>query len=381
METEKLYYADSFCTDFTATVLSCQEGKGGWLVTLDRTAFYPEGGGQPADHGLLGGVNVVDVHEKGGVVFHTCDAPLTVGECVEGEVDWSRRFDHMQGHSGEHIVSGLICSVLGYDNVGFHMGADCITIDFNGPVTPEQLAEVERRANERIWADEPVEIFYPDGEKLAALDYRSKKELSGQVRIVRFPGADTCACCGTHVKRSGQVGLVKLLSCQSFRSGVRIEMLCGRRALEYLSAMAAQNRQVAQSLSAKPEASYAAVSRLKQELEGTKLRLAALEQADFARQAEEYRGKGDVLLFREGLNADGVRRLTIALAETCGGRAAVFGGKEGDYKYAVVQPGGDLRAFTKQMNAALHGRGGGKPEFVQGGVSAGQKEIEAFFEG
>lgn len=379
METEKLYYADPFCYDFTAAVTGCEKGKSGWIVTLDRTAFYPEGGGQPADHGILGGVNVVDVHEKDGVILHTCDKPLTVGERVEGKVDWDRRFDHMQAHSGEHIVSGILCSMLGYDNVGFHMGADCVTIDFNGPVTEEQLAEVERRANERIWADAPVEIFYPDSEELAVLDYRSKKELTGQVRIVRFPGADTCACCGTHVVRAGQVGLVKLLSCQTFRSGVRIEMLCGRRALEYLSTVAAQNRLVAQSLSAKPEASFAAVSRLKEEADDLKFRLLTMENADFARQAEEWRDKGDVLLFREGLSADGVRRLTIAVAETCGGRAAVFGGVDGDYKYAIGCPGGDLRSFTKEMNAALNGRGGGKPEFVQGGVGATKAEIEAFF--
>ena len=379
MKTEKLYYADSFCYTFTGKVLDCAEGKNGWIVTLDRTAFYPEGGGQPADHGVLGNVKVLDVHEKDGVILHTCDGPLAADCEVVGKVDEVRRFDHMQAHSGEHIVSGIICSMLGYDNVGFHMGADCITIDFNGPVTPEQLAEVERRANERIWADDPVEVFYPTAEALDALDYRSKKELSGQVRIVRFPGADTCACCGTHVKRAGQVGIVKLLSCQTFRSGVRIEMLCGRKALEYLSKMTDQNRQVAQSLSAKPEASYAAVSRLKEEVEQLKLRLHAMEDAEFARQAEEYRGKGEVLLFREGLAADGVRRLTIALSETCGGRVAVFGGVDGDYKYAICLPGGDLRGFTKEMNAALRGRGGGKPEFVQGGVLASRTEIEAFF--
>lgn len=379
MGTEKLYYVDSFCRRFEATVLDCREEKKGWVLTLDRTAFYPEGGGQPADHGTLGEVRVTDVHEKDGIVLHTCDGPLIVGERVTGEVDWKRRFDHMQAHSGEHIVSGIIHTLYGWDNVGFHMGADRITIDTSGPLTWEQVAEVERRANEYIWSDAAADIFCPDGEALAALEYRSKKELSGQVRIVRFPGADTCACCGTHVVRAGQVGLVKLLTCQTFRSGVRIEMLCGRRALEYLSGAEEQNRLVGQALSVKGMATAAAVERLKEELAGTKFRLNELENESFARRAEMYQGGGEVLLFETGLTPDAVRRLAIALADVCGGRAAVFSGEDGDWKYAVGQRGGDLRAFVKAMNAALGGKGGGKPDFVQGGVTADRKAIETFF--
>lgn len=379
METEKLYYAAPFCQKFEARVLDCREGKGGWLVTLDRTAFYPEGGGQPADHGSLGGVRVTDVHEKEGVIFHTCDGPLAVGAAVTGELDWQRRFDHMQAHSGEHIVSGLVHALYGWDNVGFHMGADRVTIDFSGALTWEQVREVEHLANENIWADAPVEILWPDGEALAGLEYRSKKELTGRVRIVRFPGADTCACCGTHVLRAGQVGLVKLLSCQSFRTGVRIELLCGRKALEYLSAVEEQNRTVGQALSVKAGETAAAVSRLKEELGEARLRLTELENESFRRRAEAFRDRGDVLLFEAGLAPDAVRRLAIALSEVCGGRAAVFSGADGDWKYAVGKPGGDLWAFTKAMNAALGGRGGGKPDFVQGGTAASRAEIEGFF--
>jgi len=381
METEKLYYADSFCKRFEARVLTCREGKGGWLVELDKTAFYPEGGGQPADHGVLGGVRVLDVHEKGGVILHTCDGPLQEGTCVTGELDWQRRFDYMQAHSGEHIVSGIIHSRFGWDNVGFHMGTDCTTIDFSGPMTWEQVMEVEELANRYIWEDRETEVLWPDGQELSELEYRSKKELSGQVRIVRFPGADTCACCGTHIRSAGQVGLVKLLSCQSFRSGVRMELLCGRKALEYLSAAEEQNRLVGQTLSVKQGNTAAAVQKLKEELGELKFRLTQLENESFARRAEVWRGVGNVLLFEEGLTSDGVRRLTIAVSEVCGGRAAVFSGKDGDWKYAVGCPGGNLREFTGRMNAALQGKGGGKPDFVQGGVSATRKQIEAFFQG
>lgn len=379
METEKLYEIDPFCRTFDARVLDCREGKEGWLVALDRTAFYPEGGGQPADHGSLGGVRVTDVHEREGVILHTCDGPLTAGTAVTGELDWRRRFDHMQAHSGEHIVSGLIHALYGWDNVGFHMGADRVTIDFSGPLTREQVREVERRANETVWADAPVEVLWPDGETLAGLEYRSKKELTGRVRIVRFPGADTCACCGTHVLRAGQVGLVKLLSCQSFRTGVRIELLCGRKALEHLAAAEEQNRAVGQALSVKAGETAAAVNRMKEELGETRLRLTELENERFHHRAETFRGKGDVLLFETGLTPDAVRRLTIALAGVCGGRAAVFSGTDGDWKYAVGRPGGDLRDFTKAMNAALRGKGGGKPDFIQGSAAAARAEIEKFF--
>ncbi len=379
METEKLYYADSFCRSFPATVLDCREEKRGFLVTLDRTAFYPEGGGQPADQGLLGGVRVLDVHEKEGVVLHTCDGPLPVGEKVTGELDWTRRFDHMQAHSGEHIVSGLIHRLYGYDNVGFHMGAQCVTIDFDGPLTREEVAEVEALANQRIWEDREVEILWPDANGLAAMDYRSKKALEGAVRIVRVPEADTCACCGTHVLRAGQVGLVKLLSVQPFRDGVRIEMLAGRKALAYLTMNQEQNREVTRLLSVKPEGTAAAVTRMKEELAEVRRQLVEREEALFAREAEAYAGAGDVLLFREGLSPDGTRRMAVALTARCGGRGAVFSGADGAFQYAIGQPGGDLRAFTREMNAALHGRGGGKPDFVQGGVSATRQEIEAFF--
>ena len=225
METVRLYYENAFTQDFTAVVESCGAVKGGFAVVLDRTAFYPEGGGQPADHGTLGDSRVLDVHEKDGIVTHLCDRALPVGAEVSGHIDWARRFDHMQQHSGEHIVSGMLCSAFHCDNVGFHMGADTVTIDYNADISWEQALDIERRANQYIWEDHPVHIWYPSPAELAALPYRSKKALEGAVRITEFPGADMCACCGTHVDSSGQVGLVKFLSCQKFRDGVRLELL------------------------------------------------------------------------------------------------------------------------------------------------------------
>ena len=264
--TEKLYYNDPFCKTFTATVRACVQEKDAWAVTLDRTAFYPEGGGQPADHGTLGGVNVTGARERDGEVVHLCNGPLAVGEAVEGAIDWARRFDFMQQHSGEHIVSGILCGIFHCDNVGFHIGHDLVTIDFNAGLTAEDVLDIERRANQYIWEDHALSVAYPSPEELEKLDYRSKKALAGQVRIVSWPGADCCACCGTHVLRSGQVGLVKLLSCQKFREGVRIEMAAGGRALDRFNVIAGQNTRVSQLLSAKPDATAAAVERLQAEL-------------------------------------------------------------------------------------------------------------------
>lgn len=379
METEKLFYQDTYLKTFTAMVVDCREGGRGYEVVLDRTCFYPEGGGQPGDRGMLNDVPVTDTHERDGQVLHFTEAPLEVGATVTGTIDWDYRFDLMQQHSGEHMVSGVVHRLYGFDNVGFHMGADMITIDFSGILTEEQLLGVEREVNERIWLDSRVKCWYPDPETLKNLPYRSKKELTGDVRIVEFPGADICACCGTHVKRTGEIGLVKLLSVQKFHGGVRVEMLSGRRAYLYTNDILAQNRQVSQQLSAKVRETAQAVRNMAAELEAKKQQLFQLENAQFAAKAEELRGKGNVLVNLPGLAADGVRRAAIAIQETCGGRAAVFSGdEESGYKYAVGQIDGNLRDWVKELNTALSGRGGGKPGFVQGSVSAKWDEIVAF---
>ena len=380
METEKLYYADPFLKEFTATVLDCQAGKNGYTVTLDRTAFYPEGGGQPADHGTLDGAAVTDVHEKNGVIFHNVDRAVEIGKTVSGSIDWARRFDHMQQHSGEHICSGLICGRYGCDNVGFHMGTDIVTIDFNADIPWEELLEIEGQANRYIQEDHPIDIQFHRGAELDAIDYRSKKPLEGDVRIVAFPGADCCACCGTHVLRSGQVGLVKFLSVQKFREGVRIELLCGQRALDYLSRTWEQAKTIGQHLSVKPVDAAAAVERLEGELSALKMRCAGLEEAVFAGIAAEQAGKGNVLLFQPPMKPDSVRKLTDAVSKACGGLAAVFAGEGSHYAYALGRADGqDISAAVKALNGVLHGRGGGRNGFAQGSVEAAQSAIEAFF--
>ena len=380
METEKLYYQDPYQTTFTARVLTCEPSKGGCLVTLDRTAFYPEGGGQPADHGVLGGVTVTDVHEKDGVIFHTCDKVVEPGSTVEGSIDWTRRFDHMQQHSGEHILSGLLCSLYDCSNVGFHLGADTVTIDYDRELTWEQVLEAERQANEAIWRDTPAEITFPAPDALAQLDYRSKKELTGQVRIVTFPGADCYACCGTHVRRAGEVGLIKVLSCQKFREGVRLEILCGQRAYRYLSRIYEQDHAVARLLSVKPQDAFAAVERQNAELTAAKLRMTELEDRLFALRAQSLAGRGDVLLLEPPMRPDGARKLADTAARAAGGLAAVFAGERDSYVYALVHAGGaDISPLVKRLNAALSGRGGGRNGFAQGSVQADRTAICDFF--
>ena len=380
METKKLYYDDAFLREFDAAVLSCEAEKKNFAVVLSETAFYPEGGGQPADLGVLGGAKVLDVHEKAGVIVHTCDKPLTVGETVHGALDWARRFDHMQQHSGEHIVSGMLCSAYHCDNVGFHLGAESVIIDYNAEIPWEGVLEIEQRANRYLWENHPFVAVYPSPDELKTMEYRSKKELSGQVRITSFPGADCCACCGTHVSLSGQVGLVKFIGWQKFKDGVRLELLCGERALRYLATSWEQNRAVGQFLSVKPDKTFAAVERLQKELLETKEKAAALESASFAAIADEYAGKGSVVLVQGALQGDGARRLCDMVAAKCGGRCAVFAGTDGAYKYAVIHAGQDIAPLIKSMNAALRGRGGGRDGFAQGSVSATEAEIRAFFE-
>lgn len=384
METQKLYYDDPYLREFPAEVLSCEPAGDAWKVVLDQTAFYPEGGGQPADHGVLKTpaeeVPVTDVHEKNGTVVHTCAAPVEAGAMVTGVLDWARRFDHMQQHSGEHIISGILCRLYHCDNVGFHLGAETVTIDYNTDITWEQALEAERLANETVWADREVEITYPDPEELAALEYRSKKELTGQVRIVEFPEADRCACCGTHVERAGQVGLVKVLSCQKFREGVRMEILCGARALGYLDRAYEQARAVGQRLSVKSLEVLGAVERLEDELSAAKARIADLEQTAFAAIAAEQAGRGDVVLFQSPMRPDSLRRLADAVGKSCGGLAAVFSGEGEKWSYALIQAdGADIAPLVKELNQTLQGRGGGRNGFAQGSVAAGREAIENFF--
>lgn len=380
METRKLYYEDSHLAQFSAGVLSCEKTEKGYEIILDATAFYPEGGGQAADTGSLGGVRVLDTQERGETVIHLCDGPLAVGAEVEGVIDYAARFHRMQQHSGEHIVSGIINRRYGFHNTGFHMGSDIITIDFDGVIPASDLPQIEAEANGAVWQNIPIRCRYPDPEELPNVYYRTKRALPWPVRIVEIPGCDSCACCGTHVTATGEIGIIKLFSAISFRGGTRMEMACGSHALKLLNMAYEQNKQVSQAFSAQISETGEAARRMNDLLARQKYRIAGLEKQIFESIAKSYVNQGDVVHFADSLDNTAVRELADAIGEVCGGTAAVFSGTDDEgYAFCLVTRTGDLRQLGKEMTRALNGRGGGKPVFQQGRVQAGKAEIEAFF--
>lgn len=379
METRKLYYEDCHLQTFTATVTGCEQTAKGYQVTLDATAFYPEGGGQACDLGTLNEAKVLDVREKGEQVLHLCDKPLEVGQQVRGRIDWLRRFDLMQQHTGEHILSGLIHARYGYHNVGFHMGKEAVEVDFDGPIPAEELAQLEQLANQVIWANIPLKCWVPEPQELGQVTYRSKKPLDWPVRIVQVPGYDSCACCGVHVQRTGEVGIIKILSAVKFHQGVRLEMLCGRKAYEYLCRVYDQNKQVSQCFSAKVLQTGEAARQMAEQLTAEKFRRTGLEKRVFRSIAQGYAGAGDVVHFEEGLAPGSVRELADAIADTCGGVAAVFSESETGCSLCLISRAGEVKELGTALVKALDGRGGGKGGCFQGSIRANKAQVLGFF--
>ena len=376
---EKLFYEDCHLTRFSAKVTGCESCEKGYLVTLDATAFYPEGGGQACDIGTLGGVNVLDVREKDEKILHLCDGPLTVGATVEGQIDWDRRFDLMQQHTGEHILSGLINARFGYHNTGFHVGADVMEVDFDGPISAEELADLEKKANEAVWKNQAVKCWIPSPEELPTVTYRTKRPLPWPVRIVQVGDVDSCACCGIHVAYTGEVGMIKILSCATLRGGVRLEMVCGGRAYKYMTEIFNQNRTVSQTFSSTILQTGEAAKKIQDALAKEKLRTAELQKQVFTFQAAAYEGKENVLHFADHLEPAQVRELADRISRVATGFAAVFSENAAGFSYCLATQSGDLRELGKEMTTALNGRGGGKPNFQQGNVAATRADIETFF--
>ena len=379
MDTVKLYYENAFTRSFEAEVLSCEPVKDHWIVTLDRTAFFPEGGGQTADTGTLGGVRVTDAHERGGVVLHTTDAPLKPGSTVLGEIDWETRFRKMQNHSGEHIVSGLTHARYGYDNVGFHLAEGGCTIDFSGELTREQLDELEDAANAAVWANLPVTTRFPSPEELPTLEYRSKLELTENVRLVTIEGIDVCACCAPHVSRTGEIGVIKLLDFMRHRGGVRIWMKAGRDALDDYRARYRASAAVSSLLNV-PQADIASgTEHLLAQRDELKFELTAVRRRALEEQAASLaETPGNLLLFADADDA-GMRLLANAGMEKCGGVCAVFSGAENDWRFVMGSLSRDMRAFAKEIREPLRARGGGQERMISGRCEASRAELEQYF--
>ena len=413
MNTIPLYEQDSFIKEFTACVVACDRTEQGYRIVLDQTAFFPEGGGQTADTGRLewmpdgvsatdteheadllteieAGVSgpavmpvrVLDVQKEGEEIIHWTDGPLPVGSQVRGVLDWKERFSKMQHHSGEHIVSGLVNRHFGYHNVGFHLGSQVVTMDFGGVLTKEQLRQIEYEANEAVTANVPIHVMYPAKEELETLDYRSKIEIQGQVRIVEIPGYDRCACCAPHLHATGQIGLIKLVDLQHFRGGVRVSMLCGFAALADYNEKEDSVRAISQLLSAREDRVAEAVERVKQENYRQRGELMMLTQTLLDHKvAAVEQGTECVVMIEPTLEGNQPRELVNKLLERGVVEAWVFAGSdEAGYRYVVGSRNRDVRPVAKQLNEALQGRGGGKQEMVQGSVACTGEEIEAFFE-
>ena len=378
--TEKLYYSDGHLSRFTARVTSCEKEDGTWAVKLDRSAFFPGGGGQGADEGVLSDMKLLGLREEGEDIVHLTPAPLEPGALVEGRIDWPLRFSRMQGHSGEHILSGTVHRLFGYDNVGFHMGEEAITIDFSGELSREDLSRAELEANRAIWRDVPVRTLLPTPGELAAMDYRSKKELTGQVRIVEIEGVDLCACCAPHVSHSGEVGLLKIIDSMRHRGGTRLTLLCGEAALLDYEALHENNAAVSAALSAKRLETGGAIARVMAEQEERRAELTKLKRELLQLKAAALRPtEGSICIFESDIDMITLRELVNAGSELAGQVCAGFAGTDGDYKYIIGSRTVPLRARAKEINAAIDGRGGGSDAMIQGTSRARREDIERYF--
>lgn len=397
-ETEKLFDLDAYAAEFSATVLSAElirkKKKGLWKVILDRTLFFPEEGGQTPDTGTIGGCPVVDVQLEGGVICHFVpEAPglaFEPGQTVQGAIDFAHRFSNMQNHSGEHILSGLVHGRFGYDNVGFHLSDNTVTLDFNGPLTDEDILWLENAANRVVWDDREIRGWYPDAEELEKAVYRSKKEIDGPLRLVEIPGVDLCACCAPHVRRTGEIGLIKILRTLRERGGIRLTILCGSRALEYMQILQRAAEEVSHLTNMPREETAAGVSRILEDNNRLRQREAELEGLVTRALASSVPAEQrDVFLFTGGIGNLAQRRLVNDLNASHPGYCGVFIGSDEDgYRYIIgagedagTQNNGteDERKDARVLNACLHkacgARGGGKPAMVQGSVQASETMI------
>lgn len=376
-EMNELFYREPYTKEFDAKVLACRKVEAHYEIVLSDTAFYPEGGGQPADTGKIGSVPVYDVKRKETGIVHYTEAPLEEGAVIHCQIDWENRFDHMQAHSGEHLVSGLVHHKYGYENVGFHMG-EMIQVDFDGALSFAQMREIEDAANAVIWKNEPIAVTYPSKEELEHLEYRSKKELTGKVRIVTIPDGDVCACCGTHTAYTGEIGMVRVLSCEKHKNGTRIQMLAGRRALQYDQQIFDQDHQISAMLSAKMLATSDAVKGLQQQLLDQKYQNGALRKELMVHKLNAFAEDLPLAVDVEenGIDREAMRCLAVDLVEKKNARvAAVLSNEKDHFGYVILSHTVDLKDYSRMLNETLHGQGGGTSDILQGNFVSPLEDI------
>lgn len=378
--TEKIYYSDAYVKEFDAEILSvipCDDGK--YDVVLSATAFFPEEGGQSADTGFIGGARVLHAYEKELVVHHITDTHPGDGS-IHCKLDFDERFDKMQCHTAEHILCGIIHRLFGLENVGFHLGKDEITFDVDGVLTREDLDRVETIANEAVFANIPVETSFPSPDELPSLTYRSKLDLTENVRIVKIGDVDSCACCAPHVARTGEIGLIKILDFEKHRGGLRIRMVAGKRALLDYRTKYANIKEISAILSEPQHTTAEALARFSSDFEETRGRLKAsrLELAREIAKREQGSEGNSVFVFPEW-TLDELREFSNTIIERVGGILVTLCGRDGDYKYIITSKSVNLSPEIRTINSTLNGRGGGKPEMVQGTFLATAEEIKGYF--
>lgn len=380
-ETVKLYDNDSHLRIFTAKVISCEEIKGKSYVVLDRTAFFPEGGGQSADTGKIGDAVVLDAQIRDGVIYHTTDRALEEGKEYECELDWDERFRKMQNHSGEHVVSGVIHNLFGYDNVGFHMGHEDITLDTNGVLCEEEIRKIEYLSNLIVAENVNIICEYPSEEKLASMQYRSKLELTENVRIVTIEGYDACACCAPHVSRTGEIGIIKLLDFEKNKGGTRIHMLCGFDALKDYNERLELMSGIARSLSIKQSQLGDAFGRFEEEISTLKQKNYELRSKLLEYKISEIKDTdGSICIFEEEITNTDMRRLMNAGLGKCGKICAVFcGTDEAGYTFTAASKSADLTATAADLRKSFSAKCGGSNEMIQGRIEASEEKIKEYF--
>lgn len=379
--TEKLYDIDSHLKEFTATVIDSYQKADGYVTVLDRTAFFPEGGGQASDIGYINDAEVYDVRIQDGIIYHYTTKPFKKGETVLGKLDFERRFDFMQQHSAEHIVSGIAHKYYACENVGFHLGEDIVTLDFDKSLTREDILRIEALSNEAVFKNVGIKAYYPDSEAIKAIEYRSKKEIEGAVRIVEIEGVDSCACCAPHVNFSGEIGLIKLLGFERLRGGVRIELKAGRRALEDYNEKYLNVSKISSALCVKQNETADAVERLQKQLSDMKFELTGVKKQILLSKVESFVPEKYVTaLFEEALEIKDLQYLADALYKKSGGVRAVFSPISDGFSFAICGDEAKLSDFFKAFKESFSVRGGGRGTMVQGTVVTTKDELISFLD-
>ena len=385
--TVKLYDTDSYLSEFDCKVINLYNDSDYIYIETDRTAFFPEGGGQTCDKGSFNGINVENVQIIDGKIVHFVrnsdeNAEIfKIDEVLQGKIDMKKRFSDMQQHSGEHIFSGIVNSLYSYNNVGFHLGSEIVTLDFDGELNEDDICKVENLVNEAIWKNLEIKVTLPSKEELAKIKYRSKIEIEGQVRLVEIPGVDVCACCAPHVKFTGEIGIVRVVNFERYKGGTRVSILCGERALLDLRHKLKQNRLVSNLTSSKQDETAAAVERLKNENDKLKYDLIGMTRDFLTLKSESIAHEDKIIIFDHKLQGKLLQDFTLSLMDKAGKFAACFYGENGSYRYCIVSGSVNLQGLAKALNTEFSGRGGGKPEIVQGSLTAESEEkIREFLE-